>query len=367
MITPTVYKNKDEIALILNEIDVDTIVIISKSAANRYGFILDINPHILWIYNIDSNPTPTTLYKALLKIKQNNFSVTNIIAIGGGSVIDLAKGIIALHSIISTKFTIDIIRDRIRDKKYLEYKMCYHNFVAVPTTAGTGSEATQWATIWDDKSNLKYSIDSPLLYPTSILIVPELTLGLSPRLTAATGLDAVSHAIEAYWAKSSDSLSQSLSIRALEILVPNLSNLYNKIEHENIDWREQLCTGSYISGLSFSRTRTTACHSISYPLTSMFGMEHGFAVAITLDSIAKINSEKIDLTEIFKIFDNYGGIQSWIYSVAENIADMNLASFGVKKDDIQSIVDKAFTGGRMDNNPVELSKNDVKNILIESF
>lgn len=365
MITKTSYKTLNQLTELLKNITDPTLVLISKSAAKRWKLEDALESSlVLWISKIEPNPTPSTLYSALNRIRENNFTLKNIIAIGGGSTIDLAKGIIALYPVLENNITTDTIRQSIIDKTYLNASRTDFSFTAIPSTAGTGSEATQWATIWDDKSAAKYSIDAPWLYPNSVMLIPELTLNLSAKLTAATGLDAVSHAVEAYWANASDSLSQALSIRALEILVPNLTELDRKVSNDNLIWRESLVTGAFIAGLSFSRTRTTAGHSISYPLTSLFGIEHGFATTIAMAEIAERNSRSVDLTEMLAIFKPYGGIQGWLDNVTSGIISLKLSSFGVNKKDISTIVENAFTGGRMDNNPVSFSKEDVRDILI---
>lgn len=363
MITDTSYKSLAELKNILRDIDSPTVVLLSKSAARRWQLeFLEENSNILWISQIDPNPTPQTLESALNKINYNSFEFSDVLAIGGGSALDLAKGIIALHPLIK-EINTDSIRAAIVDKSYLELEQTCVNFTAIPSTSGTGSEATKWATVWDDASPAKFSIDAPWLYPDRVFLIAELTLNLSAKLTAATGMDAVSHAVEAFWARSTDSLSKALSIRAIEILVPALADLNTKIKSDNLEWRERLATGAFIAGLSFSRTRTTAGHSISYPLTSLFGVEHGFATTVTMAEVAQRNSAAVEVDELLEVFEPYSGIQGWIDNVTNGIIKLRLSSFGIAEQDISNIVEHAFTGGRMDNNPVDFSKQDVTDIL----
>ena len=119
-----------------------------------------------------------------------------------------------------------------------------------------------------------------------------------------------------------------------------------------------------LAGLAFSQTRTTACHSISYPLTMLYGVPHGFAVAMTLDAVAEINKGNFkNSDEILSLFNQFGSIKKWIDKVCEDVVDLRLSSFGITEKDLPTIVRNAFTGGRMDNNPVDLSNEDVLGIL----
>jgi hypothetical protein len=128
--------------------------------------------------------------------------------------------------------------------------------------------------------------------------------------------------------------------------------------------RDRLMRTSVLSAMAFSQTRTTACHSISYPLTNLFGIEHGLAAAMTLGEVYKINKPAMsNAGEIDEIFSDFGGIQGFLDSACDGIIKLRLGAFGAAIDDIPNIVSKAFTAGRMDNNPVDLSESDVAGIL----
>ncbi len=129
-----------------------------------------------------------------------------------------------------------------------------------------------------------------------------------------------------------------------------------------------MCYGSLFAGFAFANTRTTACHSISYPLTMMYGVEHGFACAVTLIEVMKFNEEKIigldELLDAFGVLD-INGIKVWMDNVCYGIQDLKLSALGVEEKCIENIVKGAFTAGRMDNNPVEIEAWDVRNILVK--
>ena len=339
------------------------VVILSESGARRWGlysFLVDRQNagEILWMSHPEPNPTQNALYQA--RNIMRDYPADGIVAIGGGSVIDLAKAISAFHLMPGID-SADSLAQAIMSKTYLCNSDHALPIIAVPTTAGTGSEVTQWATIWNAGKAAKHSVDAPWLKPKQVWIVPRLIATLPTKLMLAAGLDAVCHASEAYWAKASNPLSRELSIRALQIMTGNLkTGLANPGDEKTL---ENLCTGSLMAGLAFSITRTAACHSISYPLTGMFGMNHGFAAAITLEQVALGNQEALDISELSAVFSPFGGIQSWIDGVCEGIVLLRLRTFGIDRKDIDKIAASSFTAGRMDNNPVNFSVQSVKEIL----
>ena len=338
------------------------LILVSESGAKRWGIdSLLLEKHQtsvgIWFSQIDSNPTQYTVLRGLEAIRGRK--IDGIIAIGGGSAVDLAKQISAFHTVKIEKAH-DVLRV-VQEKSYLENRTNILPITAVPTTAGTGSEVTQWATLWDRDTGKKYSVDAPWLLPEKVWMVPELTISLPARMTLAAGLDAVCQAVESYWSKASNPFSRALSVRAIELITQNLALALS--DPHNLKLRENLCTGSLVAGLAFSQTRTTACHSLSYPLTAQFGIEHGLAAAISLAQIAEINKALVDISELEALFAPCGGIQGWVDSVCNGILILRLSAFGVTEADFDTIVENAFTGGRMDNNPMELSRDMVFEIL----
>ena len=124
-----------------------------------------------------------------------------------------------------------------------------------------------------------------------------------------------------------------------------------------------------MAGFAFNMTRTTACHSISYPMTYIHGIEHGFAVAVTLAQVADINMSACDISEVLDVFSHYDGMQAWIDCVCDGIISLRLREFGIYRHDIDLIADNCLNSDRMNNNPVDLSIKQIKdisnNILIE--
>ena len=329
-------------------------VFLSASAAERWKLSeqLKQNSSLLWFDRIVPNPTEQTVAEALQQVRAA--APDCLIAIGGGSAIDLAKAVSALYP--GTAHDAAAIKQAIQSKQYLETR----GAGCLPLI-GTGSEVTQWATVWDSAAPKKFSVDAAWLLPQQVAMIPELTLSMPPKLMLSTGLDAVAHACEAFWSRHTDPLAQSLAVRALEIMTRNLRT---GMEHpDDLQVRTALSTGALVAGLAFSRTRTTACHSISYPMTSLFGVPHGFAVALTLAEIGEINRAVLKNQELYEVFAPYQGIEGWLKMVCAGTATLRLSAFEITEAELPLLVEHAFTSGRMDNNPLELTPERVEQIL----
>lgn len=367
-----IFKSLDELKRTL-EMDFSGLkvtLLLSETSEKRSGLAPSIQKlkeknSVTRISRISPNPTPYDVCRMLELIGKQSPDL--LICIGGGSVIDSGKALSLFHH----SYCRDNEFDEHTVVELLKTKSCLTTlstipFIAVPTTAGAGSEATKWATIWDLDSRVKYSIETDRLYPQQAWIVPELTRYMPKRLTLSTGLDALCQAVESYWSKNSNEISREFSLSAISIITKYLPAVLK--EPDNASFRHKMCLGSLFSAFAFSNTRTTACHSISYPLTMLFGVEHGFAAALTLFSIAKINQPEIK--DVDRILNAWGvnsidGIKAWLDGVCTDIQPLTLSAFGIEEKNIPDIVELAFTQGRMDNNPVKISPETVLMLLKE--
>ena len=325
------------------------LLIASKRVINTFNLNVD---NFQVIDESISNPDVNLVENILSKINKPDL----IISIGGGSSIDMGKAISALYS-----YKDDDILDLLKNKKYVD-NVDHIPIIAVPTTAGTGSECTKWATVWDFENSKKYSVDADYLYPIESWLVPELTLTLTKKMTLATGLDALAHAMESYWSVHSNRYTRVLARDSIKIIKKYLPLVLDDLD--NLEYRHQMLMGSFFAGLAFSNTRTTACHSISYPLTMLFGINHGFAAALTLFEVLTRNWEFLKEKELFlDAWDAYdlNDIESWFDFVSEG--NLKLSKFNVNKEDIPNIVKLSITGGRMDNNPIIFNEKEIEDIL----
>lgn len=353
---------------LFNETPAGSVIVLVASASGMKRLQLEDMPkqlgekyELIWIDRITPNPTQVDLMDALVKIGSRK--PARIFAIGGGSVVDTAKGISALHAYFKDQApTIEAITELIKTKAYTKNTEVIP-ITAVPTTAGTGSEVTKWATIWDINKTAKFSIDDAKLYPDTAIVVPQFTYGAPKKLVLSTGLDAMSHAMEAFWARPSNPLVKEVAITAIKRIRQNLAKAL--AEPTNPKVRGAISTAATLAGVAFSNTRTTACHSISYPMTMQFGVEHGFACAMTLVEVAKINRQAVpevdDMLE--EVFGGMEEFAAWMTEISKDIQPLKLSAFGIGANDIESLTTAAFTAGRMDNNPVDITPEQVRGIL----
>lgn len=298
-------------------------------------------------------------------INHNNFDF--IIAIGGGSVIDKAKIINIL-----TPGNNNLI-NAIKKKDFRKNKI---PLIAIPTTSGTGSESTKFATLYNKK--IKYSIEHKSLIPEYAIIDPMLTQSNSIQTIISSGLDALSQSIESYWSVGANKESKEYASEAMEIAWNILPKFANS-EATNHDW-EMISWAAHLSGKAINISKTTACHAISYYLTANYGISHGHAVALTLGPVFKYNLETTDnvlndrrgraycincLNEICAILNikNLNKIKKYFddFLIELNLKK-NLTDFNVKKSDLNTIVNN-INIDRMNNNPRSFTKKDIFNIL----
>ena len=206
-----------------------------------------------------------------------------IVALGGGSVIDASKGMVAFNAVGGDA---DILMAHLREGTALPNSMKPVPIIAVPTTSGTGSEVTRWGTIWGDDA-VKHSVTDAKLYPSHAILDPALCRSMPRELTLATGLDAVSHAMEAVWNKRHTSATDCLAESAIRIVRETLQGAMDL--PDDIARRERMQTASMLAGLAMGTTQTALAHSISYPFTALFGMPHGIACSFTLAEVARFN------------------------------------------------------------------------------
>lgn len=201
------------------------------------------------------------------------------VAMGGGSSIDLAKfAALAAGSRTSAK-----------DMFYGRLPQGGLPVIALPATAGTGSEVTGVSVMSDGTQNVKKPLTSSEFFPKAAIVDPELCLSVPPRVTATCGLDALAHALEAYWCRAHNPISDALALKAVRLVFKALERAYR--DGSDIGARTEMSLGALLAGLAFAPTRTAAVHACSYPLSETYRLPHGEACAFTLDSFVRLNAE----------------------------------------------------------------------------
>ncbi|WCK54089.1 iron-containing alcohol dehydrogenase [Aneurinibacillus sp. Ricciae_BoGa-3] len=229
--------------------------------------------------DVNSEPTDIHVSEALNLCLQHQCDV--IIAIGGGSCIDAAKAV----SVLATNG--GYIGDYMGSKKAIVKQPV--PLIAIPTTAGTGSEVTSVTVISNTKDDIKMMIRHPKFIPAVAIVDPMLTLSIPPHVTAATGIDALCHAIEAYISRRAQPVTDILALSAIELIMNNLRTAY--ADGNDIDARENMALASMQAGAAFPNSSVTLVHGMSRPIGALFHVPHGVSNAMLLPAVLEFTRE----------------------------------------------------------------------------
>ena len=339
------YIDKDNILVVCGKEFINT---------NLYNDINSLNKNITYFTDFKPNPDYESVKKGVEIFKQNKCEF--IIVVGGGSAIDVAK-CIKLYSNMDD------------NKLYLEQEIVPNNItlLAVPTTAGTGSEATKFAVIY--YNNIKQSIDHESIIPSLVLFVPELLKTLPLYQKKSTVLDTLSHDIESIWSINSNEESTSYSVESIKIVLENLKDYLNN----NEETFERMLKASNYAGKSINITQTTAGHALCYKLTSLYGISHGHS-AMLINSILfpymlKHLDKCVDKRGIEYIKQRFNIIIELFKDenyFKELLKSLDLYNVDVDYNDIDILVN-SVNEKRLSNNPIKLEKEDIKQIYLSLF
>tara|TARA_Y100001936_G_scaffold253940_1_gene322552 strand:- start:20890 stop:22017 length:1128 start_codon:yes stop_codon:yes gene_type:complete len=337
------------------------ILVVSGSKALRSEGVLDRlqtmlgSEKVVFYEGVSSHPVPQDIDNAVNVAVSNKCDV--VIGIGGGSVMDVAKCV----ALLSTQPA--PVKEFLRGDQVI--KIPGIPCIAVPSTAGTGSEVTKWATVWDPIEKRKYSLDHDFLYPKVALVDPTLTYSMPDWVTATTGLDALTQAIEAYWSKASQPTSDMYALASVSKIINNLKQAFDSGDPFA---RREVAAGSLMAGQAFSNTRTTICHSLSYPMTANWGIVHGQAVSITLPVFLEANAEVLavkmdsllDALEVSRLGDGVSLIRNLM---EETGLKTRFNGLGIDEAGLSKVIEEGYYPERADNNPVEYTPQEIRLLL----
>lgn len=229
------------------------------------------------VRNVPPNPDFQSLAQSCRALASAAVRPALVVAIGGGSVLDAAKVLAASSG--------DFARVRAHFENGAARGLAPLPIIAVPTTAGTGSEVTCWATVWDKEAHRKHSLTHEGLYPERALIDPLLTLGAPRAVTVAAGLDALSHALESLWNVNANPVSGALAVSAARAVLETLPALAGDLA--SLELRTRMMRAATLAGLAFSNTKTALAHSLSYHFTLHHGVPHGIACSFSLPLVMR--------------------------------------------------------------------------------
>lgn len=274
---PAIIGSVKEIPYILDENIIESVLIVTDSSIMRLGLLerLESALHKAGIeYHIYdktvANPTTDNVAEALGMYRRNKCQ--SIIGFGGGSSMDCAKAVGARIARPKTKLS--------KMEGILKVRKKLPLLIAVPTTAGTGSETTIAAVITDSKTRHKYAINDFPLIPRYAVLDPKITMSLPPFVTATTGMDALTHAVEAYIGNSTTRETRKDALLAVKLIFRNLDKVYE--DGGNLEARRKMLNAAYFAGCAFTKSYVGYVHAIAHSLGGKYNVAHGFANAVIL-------------------------------------------------------------------------------------
>ena len=360
------FQSLKKIVLSLN-VAKNILLITGQSSMKKFGYVDQVNKMLYnWsVYHFDGvppDPTPEAINDAINFARPRKIEL--VIAMGGGSALDVGK---VLAILLKNNGTVE---------EYLEREREIENpgvpLIAIPSTSGTASEVTCWATVWAKKKDKKkkYSLTHQWMFPDFCIVDPVLTVSMPPQLTAYTGMDALTHAIEAAWSKNAQPISDVFALRAIRLNRQNLKRAYDY--PEDLEARTNMALASLLAGLAFNNTKTAACHSLSYPMTLSFGIPHGLAVSITIKEVIKYNYRVLP-NKVMQIVEEFGcsTVEEFSKALSELMVSLSLPirlrDLNLKEKDLEFLLNEGINPDRMENNMATLSREDIQAILKNSF
>lgn len=371
--TPRIIMGTDCLNQIADEIDklgckkafiVTDSGLVDAGIAGRLEAVLSTGEIAYQRYDkVEPDPRLEIAIDAAEALKKSNADI--VIGLGGGSAIDIAKiaaVMVTNGGNLNDFFGIDLIPEP------------GLKTIIIPTTAGTGSEVTPIVILSDEGEKLKKGVVSPYLFPRIAVLDPALTMELPPQVTAATGMDALIHAVEAFTSKNAYWMTDMLAREAIRLIIGNIRTAF--ANGSDMDARTHMLEGSLLAGMAFANAGVTAVHAFAYPIGAEFHIPHGVANSIMLAPVMEFNM----LGNIPKFAELAGLLGENTEGVSQRQMAMaaveairvlsidlqipgNLTQFGVKETDITMLAEGVMKVTRLlDNNPRKLTKEDAERI-----
>jgi alcohol dehydrogenase len=335
--------------------------IIKANILEKVKKFISIQKNIIIFDKIEANPKDYNVQDGAEIAKKEN--IDTIIALGGGSPIDAAKGI----SIVAKQ------GGNIRDYSTKKISENCIPIIAIPTTAGTGSEVTFSSVITDTKENFKFTVKSPYIAAKVSLIDPELTYTLPPIITASTGIDALTHAIEGYTATTTEPIAEAVGLYAIEYIGKYIVRAVKNGNDEEA--RDGMMMGSLLAGLSFSHADVASVHCMAEALGSMYDKPHGLCNSIILPHVMNENLEYVQykysrvakalgIEEKDELKCAKEGIEK-IKSISAEIGLPDFKSLNIDPKDFPKLAEMSEKNGSNGSNPKPMTAKDYENLFIK--
>ncbi|KAA0890872.1 iron-containing alcohol dehydrogenase [Pusillimonas sp. ANT_WB101] len=317
--------------------------------------------------DIESDPTVDSVNAGLVIARSKGSD--GVVAIGGGSVLDAGKAIALMLTNPGS------IQDYFGVDKAVRAGA---PVVAIPTTAGTGSEVTVWSVLSDTKNDVKVNIGSYFNCPRIALLDPELTVTLPAPITAATGMDALTHSIESYVNKNSNLIVEAVAEKSISLIADNLRKAV--LQGDNLDARCNMLVASTLAGIAFNRVRLGLAHAFALPLGNLFHIPHGLVNAIMLTPVMQFNlpANFQYYARVARLFGQpidglslRDAAHQSVVAVQQLKKDIGLtqtlADFGLTEDRFDEVIDEAMLSGNIAVNPRSPTRDDMRNLLTQAM
>lgn len=344
---PKIFNSVDELPDLLQTKGYLCVLLVTDESLRKFGVtahledVLKENGIDCIIYDkTNPNPTVKNVEEALQMYIENNCEA--LIAFGGGSSIDCAKGVGARYAY--PKKSMSQLKGTLKVRKKIP------PLIAIPTTAGTGSEVTVAAVITDSESKHKYAMNSFPLIPSYAVLDPKVTFTLPKGLTATTGMDALTHAVEAYIGRSTTRETRKKALEAVSLIYANIKNAYE--DGKNYEARSNMLKASYLAGVAFTKSYVGYIHAVAHSLGGQYNIAHGLANAVimpyVLDAYGKKAYKKLyKLGLAAGIIDSNDSIEVGAKKFIQSIRDLNeymgipKTLSGINEKDIEMMADHA--------------------------
>ncbi len=348
----------------------NTALLVSDPIISKMGYVDECRKYLedagvtAFVYtNIDSEPTDVHVEEALNICRENNCDV--IVALGGGSCLDTAKAVAVMVN------NEGYIGDYVGGKK--EIVNAPLPLICLPTTAGTGSEVTDVTVVTNTSENIKMMIKNSAFLPKVAIVDPYLSKTVPPKVTAATGIDALCHAIEAYISRRSQPMTDTLALSAIEKIINNIETAYNN--SSDIHARDQLALAAMEAGVAFSNASVCLVHGMSRPIGAIFHVPHGISNAMLLPAVLEFSKDHCveRLAAIGRLIDkkleqvnNDIAANETIEQVKQlcrNLNIPNLKRYGIDEkqfeEHLEKMAEDAIASGSPGNNPRIPNKEEI--------
>ena len=308
--------------------------------------------------NFTGNPVGENVDDGVKEFKTNNCD--GVIAIGGGSALDVGKAIAFMSGQKRPIWDFEDIGDywKRADEKNIS------SIIAIPTTAGTGSETGRASAIINKKKGIKKIIFHPKILPSIVILDPKLTVELSPRLTAATGMDALAHNLEAFCAPSFHPMADGIALEGIKLIKNSLTIAFK--DGKNIEARQNLLAASSMGSTAFQKG-LGAIHSLSHPVNAQYNIHHGLSNAIFMPYVLTFNRSSIEkkiisICDYLELDKNFDSFLSWVLALRKDLEIPNTLSdvMDCSKLNLEELSLMALKDPSTSGNPKKIDKDDLK-------